>query len=81
MLFPLLWYVDGLCTIKTVEMADKSLYAFKVRNSPHLLFFYKFGTKKQHTKQKMRFLGSQSSDCDRKAAVNHKSPWLIEPPA
>ena len=45
MLFPLLWYVDGPCTIKIVEMADKSLYALKLRNNAHLLSFYKFGTK------------------------------------
>ena len=30
MLFPLLWYVDGRCTITIVEMADKSLYALKL---------------------------------------------------
>ena len=46
MRFPLCWYVDGLCTIKIVEMADKSLYALKLRNNAHLLSFYKFGTKK-----------------------------------
>ena len=46
MRFPLCWYVDGLCTIKIVEMADKSLYALKLRNNAHFLSFYKFGTKK-----------------------------------
>ena len=46
MLFPLLWYVDDRCTTKIVEMADKSLYAFKLRNNAHFLLFNKFGTKK-----------------------------------
>ena len=46
MRFPLLWYVDGLCTIKIVEMANKSLYALKLRNNGTFIVFYKFGTKK-----------------------------------
>ena len=81
MLFPLLWYVDGPCTIKIVEMAAESLYAFKVRNNPHFQFVISFSAKTKHIKLKMRFLGSPWSDCDGKVATNHKSICLTGPPA
>ena len=42
MLFPLLWYVDGRCTIKIVEMADKSLYALKLEIIRISFFKYVF---------------------------------------
>ena len=54
MLFPLLWYVDGCCTIKIVEMADRSLYALKLWNNAHFLFYISLVQKKKHTKYKMR---------------------------
>ena len=73
MLFPLLWYVDGRCTIKIVEMADKSL-CLKVRNNPHFFFKISFLQKMKHTKCQMALLGSPSSDHGMKVAVNHKLP-------
>ena len=82
MRFPLCWYVDGLCTIKIVEMADKSLYALKLRNNGTFIVFYKFGTKKAtyETKNEISRLSVvrlwRESCCKSQIAIANKTTKL-----